>query len=53
MTRPLIRDISEEELKSFIIRKLSERRMYYEQADVMVNEEHVMLDPLVELLKNE
>jgi shikimate kinase len=53
LTRPLIKDISEEELKSFIIRKLSERRMYYEQADVMVNEEHLMLDPLVELLKNE
>jgi shikimate kinase len=53
LSRPLIRNIGEEELKAFIIRKLSERKMYYEQADVMVNEESIKLDPLVELLKNE
>jgi shikimate kinase len=53
MSRPLIRDIGEAELKAYIIRKLSERKIYYEQADVMVNEEGVVLEPLIELLKNE
>src|SRR6516165_1322877 len=33
MSRPLIREVDDEELKRFIIRKLSERKMYYEQAD--------------------
>ncbi len=50
MTRPLIRNIGEDQLKSYIIRKLGERKMYYEQADVMVNEESILLQPLIELL---
>jgi shikimate kinase len=53
MSRPLIRNVSEAELKAYIIRKLSERKIYYEQADVMVNEEAILLEPLVELLKDE
>jgi len=54
MNRPLIREIDDEELKRFIIRKLSERKMYYEQADVMVNEESITLEELIRvLLQNE
>jgi shikimate kinase len=51
--RPLIKEISDEELKRYIIRKLSERRMYYEQAHVMVNEESVTLEELIHLLFRE
>jgi shikimate kinase len=50
MSRPLIREIDDNELKRYIIRKLSERRMYYQQADVMVNEENITLEELVRLL---
>lgn len=54
MSRPLIREISDEELRRYIIRKLSERKMYYEQADAMVNEESVTLEELIRsLLQNE
>lgn len=54
MSRPLIREVDDEELKRFIIRKLSERKMYYEQADVMVNEESISLEELIRvLLRNE
>lgn len=53
MTRPLIREIDDTELKRYIIRKLSERRMYYEQAHVMVNEESVALEQLIHLLFRE
>ena len=53
MSRPLIRSIGEAEIRAYIIRKLGERKMYYEQADVMVNEENILLEPLLELLKNE
>jgi shikimate kinase len=50
MSRPLIREINDEELRRYIIRKMSERRMYYQQADVMVNEENVTLEELIRLL---
>lgn len=50
MTRPLIREIGDSELKRYIVRKLSERRMYYEQADVMVNEESISLERLIQLV---
>jgi shikimate kinase len=50
MSRPLIREVSDDELKRYIIRKLSERKMYYQQADVMVNEESVTLEELVRML---
>jgi shikimate kinase len=49
-SRPLIRSIGEQELKAYIIRKLGERKLYYEQADLMVNEETISLQPLIELL---
>jgi shikimate kinase len=51
MSRPLLRGITEAGLRSYIIRKLSERKMYYEQADLMVHEETVELDSLVSLLQ--
>ncbi len=49
--RPLLRDISESGLESYIIRKLGERKMYYEQADVMVEEEKTELARLIELFQ--
>lgn len=46
--RPLIRDISDEDLRSFILKKMNDRRLYYEQADVHVTEESVSLDSLIQ-----
>jgi shikimate kinase len=37
--RPLLKGIGDAEMKSYIIRKLNERRIYYEQADVIVDNE--------------
>ena len=51
LTRPLLRDISEAGLHAYIVRKLGERKMYYEQADVAVLEDNILLDPLIELLQ--
>lgn len=50
-SRPLLRGITEPGLRSYIIRKLSERKMYYEQADLMVHEETMDLESLMGLLK--
>src|ERR1700722_9796932 len=54
MPRPLISDVEEADLRRYVIRKLSERRMYYQQADVTVEEETANLDGLIKvLLQNE
>lgn len=50
-TRPLLRNINEAGLRAYIIRKLSERKMYYEQADLMVHEETMELEHLIGLLQ--
>src|ERR1700722_16320474 len=49
-SRPLIREVDERDLGRYIVRKLSERRMDYQQADVTVNEESITLDELIRLL---
>jgi len=45
--RPLISNIPDAELKSYIIRKYSNRRIFYQQANVIINEEEIALDKLV------
>ena len=37
--RPLLNNIAEDDMRSYISRKLNERRMYYEQADVIIDNE--------------
>jgi shikimate kinase len=51
MSRPLIRSVGETQLKNFIIRKLGERKMYYEQAHVIVNDDEISTAGFIELLK--
>jgi shikimate kinase len=51
-SRPLIKTISDEDLRSFIIKKLQDRKMYYEQADVMVHEESITLDALFKIAEH-
>ena len=52
-TRPLISEVNDEELRRYIVKKLSERRMYYQQADVTVSEESTNLEELIQLLLND
>lgn len=47
-TRPLIRALSDEELRAFIIKKYADRKIFYQQAAVIVNEEDISLDKLIE-----
>lgn len=51
-TRPLIKNLTSEQLKRFIIKKFSDRKIYYEQADIIVDEEPV-LEKLVEKIFHE
>jgi shikimate kinase len=46
--RPLLKDLSDDQVRSFIIKKFSDRKIYYEQAEIMVNEDPILLDSLIE-----
>lgn len=46
--RPLIKELSAEQLRGFISKKFADRKIYYEQANVTVDEEPVQLDRLIE-----
>lgn len=50
--RPLIRDLSDEQLRSYIIKKYADRRIYYQQALVIIDNDHVTLDKLTEEIMN-
>ncbi|HUR67517.1 MAG TPA: shikimate kinase [Chitinophagaceae bacterium] len=46
--RPLIRDLSDEQLHGYISRKFADRKIYYEQASIKIDEEPVQLEKLIE-----
>jgi shikimate kinase len=45
--RPLIRNIPDEELKTYIIKKYSGRKIFYQKANVILPEEIISLDKMV------
>jgi shikimate kinase len=49
-TRPLIREIPTGELKTFIMKKLLSRKLYYQQADITVHEESLTVDHFKKML---
>lgn len=51
-SRPLIKNISDAELKSFIVKKLQDRKMYYEQAHVMLHEESITIESLLKSIQD-
>ncbi|WP_121357086.1 shikimate kinase [Flavisolibacter nicotianae] len=46
--RPLVASISDADLRSFIIRKYSDRKIFYQQANVILNEDDLTLGKLIE-----
>jgi shikimate kinase len=46
--RPLIKNLSDDQLKNFIIKKFADRKIYYEQADIKMDDEPVQLEKLIE-----
>ena len=49
--RPLISEVSDDELTQFIHKKMNDRRIYYEQADQMIKEEEAQLETILEAIK--
>jgi shikimate kinase len=50
--RPLVKNISDGDLRAFLIKKMQERKLYYDQADLMVHEETATLDSLLNEIRN-
>jgi len=46
--RPLLKGLSEDQLRSFIIKKFADRKIYYEQAAVVIDDEEISLDHFIE-----
>lgn len=46
--RPLIKNLSNEQLQNYIIKKFSDRKIYYEQADLIWEEDEINIEQLVE-----
>jgi len=47
-TRPLIKELNDDQLKSYINKKFSDRKIYYDQAEIIVDEEPLQIEKLVE-----
>ena len=46
--RPLLKGLSDEQLRGFIIKKYADRKIYYEQAEVIIDDEELSLDHFIE-----
>ncbi len=46
--RPLIKSLSDDQLRSFISKKYADRKIYYEQADIILDEQPLQVDLLIE-----
>lgn len=46
--RPLLRSLTDAQLKQFILKKFSERRIYYEQANLVIEESEASVESLIQ-----
>lgn len=46
--RPLLKDLQDAQIKQFVVKKFSERRIYYEQAELAVDEDLVSIESLIQ-----
>jgi shikimate kinase len=46
--RPLLKDLKDEQLKLYMVKKFSERRIYYEQAELVIEEDLASVESLIQ-----
>jgi len=46
--RPLLKALKDEQLKLYLVKKFSERRIYYEQAELVVEEDNASVESLIQ-----
>jgi shikimate kinase len=47
-SRPLLKGLTENQVKGFIAKKFADRKIFYEQAEIVINEETLDLETLIE-----
>ena len=52
-SRPLIKELNDDQLKGFILKKYADRKIYYEQSRIIIEEENRTLEKIVEKLFHE
>lgn len=45
--RPLIKDLDDDQLRSFIVKKMADRKIYYQQAHISFSDDQIKLDQLI------
>jgi shikimate kinase len=45
--RPLIRDLSDDQLKGYIIKKYADRKIFYQQASIIFNDDDLSIDAIL------
>lgn len=48
--RPLLRELTDDQMRNFIAKKIADRRIYYEQAQVTIDEETITIDKFIDTL---
>lgn len=48
--RPLLKNLTDEQLRGYIAKKFSDRKIFYEQASLIIDEAPVQIDKLIEKL---
>ena len=48
--RPLLKGLTDEQVRGYIIKKFSDRKIYYEQATVIIDEENITPENFVQQL---
>jgi len=51
--RPILQDIPDDDMKAFIMKKLHDRKLYYEQAHLALAEEDLTLDQIKHAIEND
>lgn len=46
--RPLLRGLTDDQLMGFIMKKFADRKIYYDQADIVIDDEEISLDHFIE-----
>lgn len=52
-SRPLLKSLNDDELKTYILKKSADRRIYYERAKIRVDDQELKLDNLIKWIINE
>ena len=48
--RPLIRNLTDEQLKAYIMKKYADRKIFYQQASIIINDEEISSEKLIDAI---